>query len=272
MNEKGSEFMKYMKKLFILSGLFVIALLFTGCGGYEGIPNEPNEDATILTPLDVTERKIIYSVQANLEVSNMESAIDTLKANMENDEWTDEESIYESYATLIIRIKSDRLDAFITFIRNQGNMKNYSKTATDVSLAYQDTTHLLDAYLAEKSRLLVLYEEANMTEILQINQRIAQIDLEVARLQGILNEYDSLVDYSTVTLRLYEVNEGPFRSFGSRLGTAFLGGWQAVAYFFEGFVIVLAAIAPFALVFSPIVVGIFFFTKYRKKKKNQTKE
>ena len=47
-----------------------------------------------------------------------------------------------------------------------------------------------------------MYADASMDDMILINKRISEIDLLLGELQGDLNRYDSLIEYSTVTLTI----------------------------------------------------------------------
>jgi hypothetical protein len=230
----------------------------------ESIESEEETSTTETT----SERKIIYTASASIYTDNLTETITIIKSNINEDEWLDKESISDDYASFIIRVKSDRLDAFMTAISSSGEVSNYTKVATDISLDYQDTSNQITSLETERARLVELYASASTTaDIITINTRISEIDLELGTLQGTLNSYDSLIDYSEVTLSIRETSTGTELSFGQRISNMFESAWIALGDFFEWVFLALVAIFPFAVVFVPIGVGIYFLIKYIKKKK-----
>ncbi|MGB4180528.1 MAG: DUF4349 domain-containing protein [Bacilli bacterium] len=84
-------------------------------------------------------------------------------------------------------------------------------------MQYQDTENKINSLLAEKDRLNELYADASMNDMILINQRISEIDLLLGELQGDLNRYDSLIEYSTVTLTIRASKKASDAPFGKRL-------------------------------------------------------
>ncbi|NCA67865.1 MAG: DUF4349 domain-containing protein, partial [Clostridia bacterium] len=191
-----------------------------------------------------------------------------IKSSLNSDEWMDYENIGATNARFTARIKSDRIDAYIAAISQNNEVSYYEKTATDISLQYQSKEAQIESYQSELARLNELFEDATVSEMIQLNTRIAQITLAVNTLQGSINQFDSLVDYSEVTIRLYKNGTQPVTlPFGEKLNDVFIGAWKALGVFFAGLLIVLTAVFPFAVVFVPIGVGVFFLVRFIKKKR-----
>jgi len=169
-----------MKKvsMVLLIGFF---LFFTvSCTGNTYILDENIEAVTDVLELgltDVPERKILYEVNAAYDVNDLDAAADTLKALVEADEWFDEEIIQETRITYVIRIKTARLDAFTTALQNEFTVRSYSKVGTDISVEYQNSSNRVLALEAQLARLLVLYENASIQEMILINEQISDIEV-----------------------------------------------------------------------------------------------
>ena len=102
--------------------------------------------------------------------------------------------------------------------------------AEDVSEAYYDNESRLSTQRTKLERLQLLLSQATvMEDIIALETAISETELEIEHLTGSLRKYDSLVGYSTVTLRLQEVyrlssDEEPAITFGQRMGSAFTVG------------------------------------------------
>lgn len=270
-----------MKCNFILF-IFVSLLLFAlfGCNADKGgrnpgfLPDENSSDKETVTYSSSSERKIIYNVSADLYIeNNFEEKVEALKNSINDDEWTDYEIIRENFAQITFRIKTTRLDDFIDSLSNYGNAKNISKRATDVSLTYQDTTNQIMALEAERERLVELYDQATIEEIIQINARISQIDKELRVLNGEIIRYDSQIEYSEVNVSIY--NEAPAKeelSYGEKLKQAFTNGFKGFVKFLEYISLGIAAVFSFLLVFGSLGTGIYFICRFTKKKKSQSEK
>ena len=261
-----------MKKRTLFIGfLFISFLLLGSCsasdqGQFEsGVPE--NETEIIASVDGVPERKIIYTVDLSVYTKDLEESIDTLKSSVNNDEWFDYEHIRETQASFKIRIKSDRLDEFVQSLDDSFEVSYYSKTGEDISLDYLDTTNRIAALEAQYDRLLELYENASLDEMIIINARLGEIETELLTLRGTLNTFDSLVDYSIVNITIYQTQVITKSPFFNRLFTSFGNGFNALIAFFDGLLMVLATILPFAIIFVPTGYGVFYLIKKRKRKK-----
>ncbi len=265
-----------MLKKVLVSGFIIISLLFfTGCAQqslstvYESTGSGYNEYSSyslaILDEEETTpERKIVYKVDISFDVRSLDTASATLKSLMNSDEWFDEEIINSSFQSYVIRIKTERLDEFIDSLENEFTLRSYQKVGTDISLQYQDASNRILALEAQLARLIELYDQASLSEMITINREISNIEVELQELNGTLNEFDSLAEYSEVVLKFYGSTIVSNSPFFNRLGNAFLDGWNGLISFFDGMFIVIATIFPFALLIGVIVFIVLVI--YRKKK------
>lgn len=262
-----------MRKIHMLM-LVLLLLVLVGCSADQDVINDPNENenpAVILAD-DVPNRKIIYQVTMSINVTNLDEAIDDLSSRLESDEWFDQETITESQAYYVIRIKTDRLDAFIKGIKDDYAINRYEKSGTDISLQYQDKANRILAIEAQIERLNDLYATASLSDMIVINQQLSTLEVELQRLNGEILVFDSLVDYSEVHLTVYGsliVTESPFFN---RLGHAFLTGFSAFVGFLDGLVIVIATVLPFAIVFGGGGLGVVYLVKRHNKKLDLKKQ
>lgn len=172
-----------------------------------------------------------------------------------------------------IRVPQEQFKAFLSAAGNVGHVVNSSETSEDVGEAYADTEIRLKTQRTKHERLLSLLEKAdNMENIIALESALSEVEYEIERLSGTLRKYDSLVGYSTITLRLYEVvtiTEQPKEtaSLSGRIANAFTGGLRALgrsagnlavwmAYNFVGLLFFLAICAAAAL---------FGMKRYRRK-------
>ncbi|MDD3123504.1 MAG: DUF4349 domain-containing protein [Candidatus Izemoplasmatales bacterium] len=216
------------------------------------------------------ERKIVYTADIAFNVTDLEKASSFLESLLEPDEWFDSATITPTLDTYVVRIKTDRLDAFLDALKDEYSLRSFSKVGTDVSLDYQDTSNKMISLQAQLDRLLELYPDATLAEMIVINEKIADIEVKLATLQGTLNKYDSLVDYSKVTLKFYGSTITTNSPFFNRLGGAFTNGFNGLVSFFDSLLIGIATIIPFVVVFGGIGVGAIIV--YKKKKKDKMKK
>ncbi|MDI9507947.1 MAG: DUF4349 domain-containing protein, partial [Bacillota bacterium] len=100
----------------------------------------------------------------------------------------------------------------------------------------------------------------------------SEIDLLLGELQGDLNRYDSLIEYSTVTLTIRASKKASDASFGKRLANSLRNGFTAVVTFLKYLLIGLAVILPAAIILGPVAVGIVVLRNFIKKKRVKEKK
>lgn len=225
-------------------------------GNYE---NKIETDGGSTSEESTPERKIIYYARLSMKIGDIDGAIGSIKGKLNADEWVESESIGQNYASVVVRVKSARLDDFVKSVSGEGEITDYNKTSEDISLSYSDTADKIATLEKERTTLVALYEKAGVTvsDLVQINKRISEIDVELDKLKGTIKRYDSLVDYSTVTINLYTPVYRETPTFGQQLKDGFNVLGNALKY-----------IALFIIVISPVaavIVGIVILIKYLKK-------
>ena len=202
--------MKKYLLLFIvlLFSLFACSAQSDVLDNESGTPDQENQVA-----LAAPTRKIIYKADATIYSSNIDPIKTDIINRLEVSEWVDEISTTSDYIYLKLRIKTTRLDDFMTSLDTAYQLNRYSKTSEDVSLNYFDKQGKIDTLGRELVRLNLLYDSASITDMITINERVSQIETELQKLNKEVNELDSMIDYSEVTLRLYQDKKAPSTSF-----------------------------------------------------------
>ena len=274
-----------MKKKLLLSVVCIIlaclCFLSVGCaknndmgGGY--YPNNSGPESTDKSESGSgdsstetsPDRKIIYSVYVSYVVDNLEGCEESISSKLKNDEWVESSSLSQDYATVVVRIKTERLDEFMSSLDGLGEISSYTKESEDISERYYDKTVRKTALENEQTRLLELQEKATtLADLLAINTRLSEIDAELASINGTLNKYDSLVEYSTVTINLRVTYRGTEYTFWDQL----LDGLSIGLDIAGGLLIFIICAIPY----GAVATGIFFLVRYlvrRNKAKKAAKE
>ena len=163
-----------------------------------------------------TQDKIIKYVDMDVEtldfdelVSNINQQIKSLNGYVEKSRITGN-SYYDShsrrFAEIIARIPKDHLDDFVNTVNEKANVISSNEYSENVTLKYYDIESHKKALEIEQERLFELIEEAdNLENIITLESRLSNIRYQLQNYGTQLRTYDNLVDYSTVTLNLYEV-------------------------------------------------------------------
>lgn len=289
-----------MKRL--LAILLVVAMLFVaGCGaksmesngvatdaetsiaggelGYEN----PESSGTQKAPLP-TNQKLIRKVWLTAEtealdalLAQVEEKIGALGGYVEARE-VNNYSSYNRRAELTIRIPADKLDQFTEAVRENANITSTTETADDITLSYVAVESRMKALETEQTRLLELLAKAdNMTEILQIEERLTTVRTELEEVTSQLRVYDNLVSYGTVYLTIHEVKEYTEEEpegFFQRIGRGLSQSIEDIGDGFVEIVILVIVASPYLALLALAVGAVVLIVKRRKKKaaKKEKKE
>ena len=174
--------------------------------------------------------------------------------------------------TLTLRIPADMLDAWLDSISNDALIvESRNETAVDVTENYQDTETRLVTQKALLERLQnMVTETASMTELLRLEQEIADTQYTIDKLQSELNSTGRQVRYSTVNITLREIREVEKvevkePGFFERLGSAFKSGFEDFVGFLEDVVLFLAEGLWVLLLIAVIIIVIVRLIKKKSK-------
>lgn len=110
------------------------------------------------------------------------------------------------YANITARIPAPNLNSFVGMVEESANIIDRSQNVTDVTLNYVDTESRKEALQVEYDAVLALMERAEvMEDIIELESRLSELRYEIDSLESQLRTYDNKVNYSTVTIRINEV-------------------------------------------------------------------
>lgn len=177
------------------------------------------EEAPASTPEKpaAASRKLIRTVYLTMETTEFDvlmkeltQAIEDLGGYVESSSVSGSSILASSesqrYASLAVRIPSNRLDGFLDDIGSRGNITNRSESTEDVTLQYTDIEGRKKALKIEQDRLLELLAQADsMDAVIALESRLSEIRYQLESMESQLRTYDNQVDYSTVHIDLSEV-------------------------------------------------------------------
>ena len=221
-------------------------------------------------------RKWIVTVNLTAETDDLDAltaALDAKIAALKG--YVEDQNVYNgsSYqsdrryrsANLTIRVPADTIDAFLQDVSGIANVVRQNKSLEDVTLSYVATESRLKALETEESRLLELLAQAdNMTDLLEIEQRLAEVRYEIENYASQKRLYDNQIDYATVYLAIEEVQEyTPVEepTLWERISKGFMDNLEGVG---EGFLDVLVWIIvslPYLVVFAVVAALVIWVVK-----------
>ena len=258
----------------------------SGPGGWEAEGGDYDAPESTETGADASagtlpaNTKVIYSADITLETKEFDSAEQAISRIVESlGGWFENRSVYQGYGArnlrCTVRVPAKSFTAFLDQAGQAAHVTSRDEYAEDVSEAYYDSESRLVTQQTKLERLHHLLSQAEaMEDIISLENAISETELEIERLTGSLRKYDSLVGYSTITLRLEEVyklstDEEVAVTFGQRLGSAFSLGLPRGISGLEEFCIALARNWFNLLILAVIVVIVILFLRWRWKKMNR---
>lgn len=158
--------------------------------------------------------KIIKTVELSVETKEYEVYINSLTANVSSAGGYIESSTADfgnysysnRYATYVIRIPADKLGEFLTAAGENGKIISKTENQKNVTLEYVDLESRIEAYKTEKATLTNLLEKAaSLENVLAIQERLSEVNYQIETYTSQLKVLENRVSYSTVTLRINEV-------------------------------------------------------------------
>jgi len=240
--------------------------------------------------------KIIRRVNMEVEtqefddlINTIDQQIDRLGGYVESSQITGQRYYYKNdsrYGNIVARIPKDRLDEFINNIYDSANVIDKNESTENVTLQYINAESHKKTLEIEQERLLALLGKTETLEdILVLESRLSSIRFELQNYEIQLRTYDNLVEYSTVSLNITEVERiSPVSeekgNVWNRISTGFGDTIYNISEGLQNFLVWFVVNIPYIIIWAVIIiVGLligrrFYRKKYPKKiiKSEQTEE
>jgi len=224
-------------------------------------------------------RKLIRNVELNIETLEFDEFIDLLEtkvlatggyiqsANASNNSYQYNRLKNANYT---VRIPSNKLDEFLQMVGENANVVNTSSTTEDVTLSYYDSESRKKALEIQQDRLLDLLQKAeNIEDIIQLEARLGEVTYELESQSTILRNYDNLVEYSTVSIYINEVERETQQASDTmwdKMKNGLSDTFYDIKIGMENFVVFVVVNFPY-LLFWGIIITIGMVIVIRKKRK-----
>lgn len=274
------------KRIALVLALLLVLVCFVSCGSkaYDGeMSNESMNSSPESTGKpgdkvndanDLSERKIIHRISMTMEtrefdtlIGKLESAIAANGAYAENADQT--ASATRRRATYVVRVPVAKLDSFLEAISGIGTVTHSSRSSEDVTLTYVDIESRIKSLRTEETALLTMMDNAkSLSDLIQIRSRLTEVLYQLDSYESQLRKYDDLIDYSTVTLyvheveRVTEVNE----SVWSRIGTKFMDNLYGIRDFFLSLFIWFVGSLPVLLLLGAVAAVVIVLVVRQNRK------
>lgn len=112
------------------------------------------------------------------------------------------------YGSYVIRVPEDAYTGFLQNAGELGYLASKTESTENISTQYYDTEARLKTLRTKQERLQALLAEAEvMEDIISLESALSDVEYEIEQYSSTMNQYDSLVSFSTIDLTLQEVTK-----------------------------------------------------------------
>ncbi|MFJ8044387.1 DUF4349 domain-containing protein [Kitasatospora sp. NPDC096147] len=242
-----------------------------GTGGASAAPNAAPSAAANGQGQEVSAPRLIaYSAQLSLRTKEMAKVLDearsaagTAGGYVAGEQLGSGKSAdgTPTDAKLTLKVPSAAFQQTLDRLAGLGEVLSRSSQADDLTQQVVDVESRLKTQQASVDRVRKLMAEAKtLSEIVSLESELSRRESDLESLQRRQQELSARTSLSTITLQVYTPAKAPEPvkpakkedGFWASVGGALAGGWHALVALVKGLLMVLAAIAPFALVLGPI--------------------
>jgi len=226
--------------------------------------------------------KIIYTASADIETVSFDETIEGVYLLLTNNGGFIENSniggrnYAQSYygwqtfrnAQFTLRIPKDRLNAVTASLAALGNVTSLRSNAENITAQFYDTESRLNSYRTQEERLLdMLSKTDTVTDMITIEERLAEIRYQIETLTSTLRNWQSSVDYSTLNLSINEVetfteiDTVQYLTYWQQIGDGLWTSTRGVGRFFMNLFKWFAINLPILVILAVIAVVIIVVVK-----------
>lgn len=164
--------------------------------------------------------------------------------------------------TVTIRIPADKFQEALARLRSLGRVESESQSGQDVTKEFVDLEARLRHAKAQEAFFLRLMDQSKtVSELVQVQQQLATVQLEIEQLQGQINYLNDQTSFSSITARLFEPSAAG-RPQPKGLGKSLKEAWAAFRTVIGGTIVFIGWVAPFAAIGA---VGYIIFRLARRR-------
>ena len=256
----------------------------------EGAPSDSAGSAgppPILTPSDAGGRRLIYTVDMQLQTTDFMAGIRLLYNTIsELGGFIMSEQVngrdmrnpgYERSASYSFRLFTDNLPEFIVILEDNYNLLGRQLSADEITASYEHTGFTLGDLREQEERIKAALDDEELDDDARVDLEKALMEVQafIRSLEMQQSTMDDDILYSFINVRLYEVifieeeeieeEEEVVLTFGERFLEEVLRSGNSFIAFLQGLLIVIIRILPTLLVLGVIAtITILIIRKYKK--------
>ncbi len=239
--------------------------------GFDGAAGEASADeATDATAAaNSVKPRIIYTADVRIVAEDFSASsnklvelIDSMGAYIANAA-LDRSSGEARSGSWTVRVPVKKYGDFLTSLDSIGFVEARTQNSEDVTMEYVDVEARIANLKRLEERFVALLQErtGQLEDVLKVEQELARVRGDIEQAEGRLRYLSNKTDYSTVTISVREQKDYvPPRapSFGERIATTWSQSLQSLRQAGELAVLLIVAVAPWAVVAAVPVLAIVF--------------
>ena len=253
-------------------------------------PGSQSDDSNSSASVNMSE-KIIYTASGEVETVDFDGSLEKLYSLLgENGAFLENSYVsgvnYKSsyynnqsfrYATFTIRVPSASFGRLTDLLSELGNVIYLSTDTDNITSRFYDLEARLRTYETEEERLLTMLQSAKTVEdMILIEERLSNVRYNIESAQTTLNSWQTQVDYSTVNLRISEVEELTEKTethltYAEEISQGFRASLKSVGGFFKelfkNLIVALPVIVIIAVAAAAVIIVAVRSAKKRLKKR-----
>ena len=198
--------------------------------------DNPGDPVTLPSKIIVTTSLEMESNDLTKTLDQLNSAVLKVSGYVQTSHVYNDDSYSSHSAYIVVRVPADRYDEFMEAAEGYGNILSVCTSTDDITTSYYDLQSRLESLKQQRERVMEFYKQAeSIEELILVEERLSEIDSEIAAKEIVMKNYDLLTNYSTVTFNIEEVNKytDTRDSFLTRLAAAFSDSLSGFLFFLE---------------------------------------
>ena len=253
----------------------------SGASGQPSLSDESAIALPILTPSDSRGRRIVYTVEMQLQTTEFMAGIRKLvttvgemngfivNAYVQGHDLRTPE--FERSASYTFRLHTDRLAEFIVIMEDSYNLLHFWQASDDVTMRHEHGAMTLDDLREQEARIIIELDDPDLraSDKRNLERTLADVRSSIRNFETQQATMDDDVLYSTIQVHLFEVIfvdeiEEDELTFGERFSQAVSRSWAGFVAFLQGFAIFFIRALPTLVILGAItVVTVLIIRKYR---------
>lgn len=181
-------------------------------------------------------------------------------------------------AKFTLRIPQAKLSDWKSHAGQLATVLNFTSSSENVSDKYFDTEARLKSLRTQQDRLLALLQKSgSMSDVVTLEKALEDVNYQIEQLTGTLRQYDSLIDYSTVSVSLSEVLQPTEQTvapvtLGQKISRQFQYSLRGLGSFGEALLVFFLGNAPVLILLVLLAAAAIVFYRRRKKRRDKIGE